>query len=182
MEAGEARPGYELWRPNREKPESLQMKRLISFMLLLTAGIGFVIAIGGWSRLEGGGLVAILYAGLYVLFAWLVSRWNRGVLPVAAALSVILVIFAALATPGWFNRTGEGFDAPLLPEELLGILTLALVPLGIALVVISMMGFNQEWHVEEERPIGGVPPQDPDVGPGPGGPGGEPVTPAPAAS
>ena len=25
------------------------------------------------------------------------------------------------------------------------------------LIVVAMIGFNQEWHVEEERPIGGQP-------------------------
>lgn len=175
MEAGEVRPGYELWRPNREKPECQQMKSIIAFLLILSAAVGFVITIGGWSRLEGGGLIAIIYVALYVLFAYLVARWTRGVLPVAAALAIVLAIFAALATPGWFSRTGEGFDAPLLPEELLGFLSLILVPLQIAVIITSMIGFNQEWQVEEERPIGGVPPQEPGLG----GPGGEPIAPIP---
>ena len=25
------------------------------------------------------------------------------------------------------------------------------------LIVVAMVGFNQNWHVEEERPVGGVP-------------------------
>jgi hypothetical protein len=183
MEAAEARPGYELWRPNREKPESQQTKAIVAFLFLVSAGVGFVIAIGGWTRLEGGGIIALLYVGLYVLFAYLVARWNRGVLPVGAALAIVLAIFAVLATPGWFDRTGTGFDAPLLPEELLGLLTLVLIPLQIALIAFGMIGFNQEWQVEEERPIGGVPPGGglPGEGPaGPGGPpGGEPLTPSP---
>jgi hypothetical protein len=191
MEAAEARPGYELWRPNREKPESEQTKVIIAFLFLLSAGVGFVITIGGWTRLEGGGLIALLYVALYVLFGFLVMRWNRGVLPVGAALAIVLAIFAALATPGWFDRTGSGFDAPLLPEELLGLLTLILIPIQIALIAFAMIGFNQEWHVEEERPIGGMPPggEQPDAGPGgsggpdePGGPGGEPAPPAPQPS
>src|SRR5919109_2055973 len=178
MEAGEARPGYELWRPNREKPESQQTKAIVAFLFLLSAAVGFVITVGGWARLEGGGLIALLYVALYVLFAFLVARWNRGVLPVGAALAIVLAIFAALATPGWFDRTGSGFDAPLLPEELLGLLTLVLIPLQIALIAFGMIGFNQEWHVEEERPIGGEPPEGSERE-GPGGPGGEPVTPSP---
>jgi hypothetical protein len=182
MEAGEVRPGYELWRPNREKPESQQTKAIVTFLLLVSAGVGFVITIGGWTRLEGGGAIALLYVALYLLFAFFVARWNRGVLPVAAALAIVLVIFSALATPGWFNRTGSGFDAPLLPEELLGLLTLVLIPLQIALIAFGMIAFNQEWQVEEERPIGGVPPEGDEPGAGPGGPGGEPVTPEPQPS
>ncbi len=30
------------------------------------------------------------------------------------------------------------------------------------LIAVAMVAFNQEWHVEEERPIGGVEPIDDD--------------------
>ena len=39
-------------------------------------------------------------------------------------------------------------------SELLGLLTLLLVPLQIMLIAVAMIAFNQNWHVEEERPIG----------------------------
>ena len=55
-------------------------------------------------------------------------RWNRGVLPVAAALAIILAIFAAIAAPDWFARDKPGLDPPPLPEDLLGLLTLIVVP------------------------------------------------------
>jgi hypothetical protein len=29
-----------------------------------------------------------------------------------------------------------------------------LIPLQILLIAVAMIAFNQEWHVEEERPIG----------------------------
>ena len=32
----QARPGYELWRPNREKAESQRMKSLVAFVLVVT--------------------------------------------------------------------------------------------------------------------------------------------------
>src|SRR5215207_11168568 len=104
MEAGAIRPGYELWRPNREKPEAQSARALVVFLLLVTAGLAFVIIVGGWSRLEGVKALTIAYAALYVLFAFLVARWNRGVLPVASALSIILAIFAGIAAPAWFDR------------------------------------------------------------------------------
>ncbi len=97
------------------------------------------------------------WAGLYILFAFLVMRWNRGVLPVAAALAIILAIFAAIAAPEWFARSKDGLESPALPEDLLGTLTLVVVPVQLILVIVAMVGFNQEWHVEEERPIGGGP-------------------------
>jgi lysylphosphatidylglycerol synthetase-like protein (DUF2156 family) len=164
MEAGAIRPGYELWRPNREKPEAKSARALVVFLLLVSAGLALVITLGGWTRLEGGKIFALLYIALYVLFAFLVARWNRGVLPVASALAIILAIFAGIAAPAWFDRAKDGLDSPALPEELLGLLTLLLVPVQVILIAVAMVAFNQEWHVEEERPIGEeLPPGEPPV-------------------
>jgi hypothetical protein len=166
MEAGAIRPGYELWRPNREKPEAKSARALVVFLLLVTAGLAFVIIIGGWSRLEGVKALTVVYAALYVLFAFLVARWNRGVLPVASALAIILAIFAGIAAPAWFDRAKDGLSDPALPPDLLGILCLLLVPIQVILIAVAMVAFNQDWHVEEERPIGDeIPPGDePDEG------------------
>ncbi len=162
MEAGAIRPGYELWRPNREKPEAKSARALVVFLLLVTAGLALVITLGGWERLEGGKVFAILYVAVYVLFAFLVARWNRGVLPVASALAIILAIFAGIAAPAWFDRAKDGLSSPALPEELLGLLTLLLVPVQVILIAVAMVAFNQGWHVEEERPIGDeIPPGAP---------------------
>jgi hypothetical protein len=158
MEAtGEPREGYELWRPNREKAESKTTKALVALVLLISAALLLIITLGGWERLQGATVAAmtLVYAGIYVLFAFLVLRWNRGVLPVAAALAIVLAIFAILAAPAWFARDKEGLDPPALPDELLGLLTFIVVPVQLALIAIAMIGFNQNWHVEEERPIGG---------------------------
>ena len=133
------------------------MKSVIAFVLLVSAGLLIVITIGGWERLLGSSVavMSLAWAALYIFFAILVSRWQRGVLPVAAALAVILAIFAAIAAPDWFARSKDGLDSPALPEDLLGLLTAIVVPVQLLLVVVSMIGFNQEWHVEEERPIDG---------------------------
>jgi hypothetical protein len=159
MESATARPGYELWRPNREKAECKTMKALIAFVLLISAGLLIVVTLGGWDRLLGAsvGAMSLIWALLYIVFAFLILRWNRGVLPVAAALAVILAIFAAIAAPDWFARSKEGLESPALPEDLLGTLTVIIVPVQLILIVVAMIGFNQEWHVEEERPIGGQP-------------------------
>jgi hypothetical protein len=165
MEAGAIRPGYELWRPNREKPEAKSARALVVFLLLVTAGIAFVVIIGGWTRLEGVKPLSIIYAGLYVLFAFLVSRWNRGVLPVASALAIILAIFAGIAAPAWFDRAKDGLSNPALPPDLLGLLCLLLVPIQVILIAVAMVAFNQDWHVEEERQIGDeLPPVEPPKG------------------
>src|SRR4051794_25999791 len=162
MEAGSIRPGYELWRPNREKPEAQSAQALVEFLLLVTAALTLVITLGGWSRLEGGKIFALLYVILFVVFAFLVARWSRGVLPVISALAIILAIFAGISAPAWFDRSKPGLDGPALPDDLLGLLCLLLVPVQVILIAVAMVAFNQEWHVEEERPIGDeLPPVEP---------------------
>ena len=98
--------------------------------MLVSAGLLVLITIGGWTRLEGSSVAvtSLLWAGLYVVFAVLVSRWQRGILPVAAVLAIILAIFAALAAPEWFERSKDGLDPPPLPDDLLGLLTILVVP------------------------------------------------------
>jgi hypothetical protein len=154
---GEVRPGYELWRPNREKAGSVTTKFVVVLLLAATAVIAALITIGGWSLLKGGsgmGIICAIYAILYAFFAFLVARWNRGILPVAAALSMILAIFCAVGAESWFNRDRAGFDEAVLPSELVGLLVIILGLLQIAVVAAALYAFNQEWHVEEERPIG----------------------------
>jgi len=155
----EVRPGYELWRPNREKPETKTTKALVALVLVASAGLLLLITVGGWSRLEGGSVavMTLAWAALYVVFAYLVLRWNRGILPVASALAVVLSIFAAIAAPAWFARDKTGLTGPLLNSSLLGVLVLIVVPVQILLIVVAMIGFGQNWQVEEERPIGGTP-------------------------
>ena len=165
---GEARPGYELWRPNREKSEAKTTKAVVAFVLIVSAALLAIVTIGGWERLQSPGVGAgtILWAALYVLFALLVFNWNRGVLPVASSLAVIMTIFAIVAAPGWFERAKDGLNSPLLPEDLLGLLTVILIPVQLLLVAVGMIAFNQEWQVEEERPVGGGR-LDQSAGPGP---------------
>jgi len=159
MEVASARPGYELWRPNREKADAKSTKAILAFVLLVSAALLVIITLGGWERLQSAsiGAMSIAWAVLYVIFAILIMRWNRGILPVAASLAIIMTIFAAVAAPGWFARSKDGLDSPALPEDLLGLLTVIVIPVQILLIAIAMIAFNQNWHVEEERPIGGTP-------------------------
>jgi hypothetical protein len=159
MEAISARPGYELWRPNREKAQSKSTKAIVSFVLLASAGLMAVIVLGGWERMQSPSIaiMSLAWAALYVFCAIMVARWNRGLLPVASALAVIMAIFATVAAPAWFARDKTGLDSPVLPESLIGLLVVILIFVQILLVVVAMIGFSQEWHVEEERPIGGAP-------------------------
>ncbi len=138
----------EVRHPNRDLAENKRTKSLIAFLLLVTAALVAVITIGGWDKLEGAKPVNIFYILVYLLFAYYVSRWNRGVLPVATALSVILIIFAAVAAPAWFARDKTGFSSPPLPETLLGFLTLLLIPVSLLLIFFALRGFQQGWNVE----------------------------------
>jgi hypothetical protein len=85
--------------------------------------------------------------------AYYVTRWNRGVLPVAAALAVLFGVIALVAAPGWFDRDKPGFDDPTLAPGILGLLTLILIPVQLLLIAFALRGFNQEWNVEVE--VGG---------------------------
>ena len=131
----------------------------MAFVLLVSAALIVIIVIGGWERMQSSSIaiISLVWAGLYVLFAVLIANWNRGLLPVSSALAVIMAIFAAVAAPGWFDRSKDGLDSPLLPEDLIGLLVVILVIVQLLLIVVAMIAFNQEWHVEEERPIGGRP-------------------------
>jgi len=170
MAVGEVRPGYELWRPNREKPASITAKFVIVLLMLATSAIAALVTIGGWSLLKGGsgmGVVCIIYVVLYAFFGFLVARWSRGILPVAAALSMILAIFCAVGADSWFAREKSGFDEALLPSSLIGLLVIILGLVQIVLIAAAFYGFSQEWHVEEERPIGSG--EDYGAGASPGG-------------
>jgi hypothetical protein len=154
---GEVRPGYELWRPNREKTESITTKFVLVLLLAATAAIAALITVTGFSLMTGGGgmgIICVIYALLYAFFAFLVARWNRGILPVAAALSTILAIFCATGAGSWFARDKAGFEDALIPVSLIGLLVIVLLILQIVVVAVALYGFNQNWHVEEERPIG----------------------------
>jgi hypothetical protein len=167
---GEVRPGYELWHPNRETAGVVTTKFVIVLLMVATAAIAAIVTIAGWSVLSGGGsmgVICLIYAALYAFFAYRTARWARGVLPVAAALSMILAIFCAVGADSWFARNKSGFEDALLPAPLIGLLVVILLILQIVLIAACFYGFNQEWHVEEERPIGsgedyghGAPPEN----------------------
>jgi protein-S-isoprenylcysteine O-methyltransferase Ste14 len=84
------------------------------------------------------------------VMAYFVTKWNRGVLPVAAGLAILFAVVAAVAGPAWFERDKAGFDNPTLEPSILGLLTLILVPVQLLLVAFAMRGFQQQWSVEVE--------------------------------
>jgi hypothetical protein len=141
-------------RPNRDKAASKATKAVVILLLLASAGLVLIVTIGGWTKLAGMQPVDVAYILIYLIMAYYVARWNRGVLPLAAALAIILGIFAAIAGPAWFDRDKTGFADPALPAGVLGLLTLLIVPVQVLLIAFSMRGFQQAWNVEVEVPEG----------------------------
>ncbi len=137
--------------PNRDKPVVQATRATVVVLLLVSAALMLVVTVGGWNLLEGAIPIQIGYIVVYLTFAFYAARWNRGVLPISAALAVLLMIFAAVAGPGWFARDKSGFAQPTLNASLLGLLTLLIVPVQILLVTFTMRGFSQGWNVELER-------------------------------
>jgi hypothetical protein len=149
-EEKKVREGYELQRPNREKSSSKSMKAIVVLLLIVSVALMGVVTVGGWSKLAGAQSIQIAYMLIYLLCAFYVARWSRGVLPMIAALAIILGIFAAVAGPAWFDRDKAGFTNPALNADLLGLLTFLIVPLQLLLIAAAMSAFTQAWSVEVE--------------------------------
>jgi protein-S-isoprenylcysteine O-methyltransferase Ste14 len=139
-----------LLHPNRDKAESKTTRAAVILLLVVSAVLIAVVTVGGWSELQGAQVVSFGYIVVYLAMAYFVSRWNRGVLPVAAALAILFAVVAAVAGPAWFERDKAGFDDPALEPSILGLLTIILVPVQLLLIVFAMRGFQQQWNVEVE--------------------------------
>jgi hypothetical protein len=151
-------PGVIIEHPNRDKTASKLMRAVVVVLLLVSAALVTVITVGGWDALEGAKALQVAYIVLYLMLAFFVLRWSRGVLPVIAALAIVLLIFAAVSAPAWFDRDKAGFTNPALDADLLGLLTALLVPVQVLLIAFAMSAFRQAWNVEVERHEDGPPP------------------------
>jgi lysylphosphatidylglycerol synthetase-like protein (DUF2156 family) len=136
--------------PNRQGAEARATKGAVILLLVASAVITLIITVGGWSKLEGAQMWAIFYIVIYFVMAYLVGQWNRGILPVAAALAILFAVVALVAAPAWFDRDKAGFADPALPPGILGLLTAILVPLQILLIAFAMRAFSQKWNIEVE--------------------------------
>jgi multisubunit Na+/H+ antiporter MnhB subunit len=155
--------GYVIERPNREKASSKTTRAIVVFLLLLSAALLLIVILGGWSALQSGQVLQLAIVVIYLGMAYYVARWNRGPLPVAAAIAIIVGIFAAVAAPGWFARDKTGFATPDsvfggtgLTAQTLGVVTYLIIPVQVALIAFALQAFRQDWHVEVERSVGEV--------------------------
>jgi lysylphosphatidylglycerol synthetase-like protein (DUF2156 family) len=136
--------------PNRDKPESKATKAAVVLLLVTSAVLTLVITVGGWTALQGAQIVAIAYILVYGAMAFYVTRWNRGVLPVASGMAILFAVVAAVAAPAWFGRDKAGFVDPALEPSILGLLAIILIPVQLLLIAFAMRGFSQKWNVEVE--------------------------------
>ena len=139
--------------PNREKASSKSVKAVVVLLTLVSAALMTIVTVGGWEALQGAKLVQVAYIVIFLICAYYIARWRSGLLPVIAALAMILLIFAAVSGPEWFARDKEGFDDPALDAAVLGMVTLLIIPVQVLLIAFAMSGFRQNWHVEEERRV-----------------------------
>src|SRR5438552_17307302 len=146
--ADEQRRDVILEHPNRDKASSKATKAIVILLLLASVALMLIVCIGGWPALEGAKAILIAFMAIYLVMAYYTARWNRGVLPLAAAFAIILLIFAAIAGPEWFSRDKTGFTNPPLNENILRLITLLLVPVAFLLIAFSMLGFPPARSVE----------------------------------
>jgi protein-S-isoprenylcysteine O-methyltransferase Ste14 len=151
---GDSNEDRVLYHPNQDKASSKATKAIVVLLLLVAAGLTAIVTVGGWASLQGAQIVAIGFIIVFVVMAFFVWRWNRGVLPLAAGLSVILGVFAAIAAFGsgnWFDRDASGYDqSGQLPPTLIGMFCIILLPVLLLLIAFAMRAFAQKWNVEVE--------------------------------
>jgi hypothetical protein len=158
------RPGYTVIHPNRDKPVCKLTRVVVALILLLSVALMLTVTIGGWTKLQGMKPINFVWCAIYLVMAIYVLRWARGLLPITAALAVLLIALAAIAGFGvggtsWFDRghygyghAGSLFGGTGLSAAAIGTLTLLLIPVEALLVVVAMVGFGQGWNVELEVP------------------------------
>ena len=129
-------------------------KAIVVALLLVSAAILAIVTAGGWDALQGAKSLQIAYILIYLILAVQIGRWRSGLLPVAAALAIVLLIFSAISGPQWFARDKDGFADPTLDESILGLLTILVVPLQLILILFAARGFSQKWSVEVEHAVG----------------------------
>ena len=158
-------PGYTVAYPNRDKPASKASKAIVVLLLLVSVVLMAIVTVGGWTKLEGQQPLNFVFILAYLVFAFYIFRWQRGVLPIATAFAILVLILALIAGTGasgtaWFDRNKYGFAPPGslfggrgLSPDALGLVTLLLVPVQALLIFFSMQAFTQGWNVEVEVPI-----------------------------
>ena len=156
--------GHVVTYPNREKRSSRTTRVLVALVLGLSALLMLLVTIGGWSKLAGLEPVNLIWCGVYLVFAFYVMRWARGLLPIAIGLAALMFVFAVIAdtaTAGvsWSDRSAPGY-APVhtlfggggLSPGTLSALTVVIAISQALLIAAALYGFTQRWNIEYEVP------------------------------
>jgi hypothetical protein len=154
VRAGMAEEHVIIEHPNRAKAGSKAVRAVVVLLLLVSMFLLAVVTIAGWDFLQGAKAMQALWIVVYAVLTYMVLRWSRGVLPLIAALAMIMLIFAAISAPGWFDRDATGFAQPSIDADVLGLICVLLVPVQALLIVFAMRAFSQAWNVEVERERG----------------------------
>ena len=167
--ARELTPGHVVTYPNRQGPASHTARGLVIATLAASIALILAVTIGGWSELAGLRPVNLIWCALYALIAVYVSRWSRGLLPIAIALAALMLAISVAAGTGatgtsWFDRANDAyaparsmFGGPGLSATTLGVLTLFIAPFQVLVIAIASYAFGQAWNVELEIPVSQTP-------------------------
>ncbi len=85
------RPGYTVIHPNRDKAVCKVTRMVVVLILLASIALMLILTFGGWSKLQGMKPVNFLWSAVYLVLAFYIWRWARGLLPIAAALGILLL-------------------------------------------------------------------------------------------
>jgi len=158
-------PGYTVIHPNRHKAACKATRAIVVLILVVSVAMLLVVTIGGWSKLQGLKPLNFAWCIADLILAFYIWRWARALLPIAAALAVLLLIVAMIAGIGlggtsWFDRGHSGFAASRsmfggggLSPNTLGVVTVLIAPVQLLLAFFAMQGFSQGWNVEQELTI-----------------------------
>jgi hypothetical protein len=145
------------------------MKVTVAIVLVLSVVLMLVVTVGGWSKLDGLLPINLIWCAVYLAIAYYVMRWARGLLPIAAALGALMLIFTLVAVTSlagvtWSDRGAPGY-APAhtlfggvgLSSGTLSLLTIVIAISQAVLVFVAMRSFGQAWNIEYEVPAAEAP-------------------------
>lgn len=160
----DVRPGYTVIHPNRDRTICKLTRIFVVIVLLISVALMLAVTVGAWSKLEGMTPVNFIWCAIYLVMAFFIARWARGLLPIAGVLGLLLLAIALIASAGfggtsWFDRSNSSYAAAHalggghgLGSATIGTLVLLLVPVEVVLILVAIAGFAQGWNVELEVP------------------------------
>lgn len=136
--------------PNREKPASRTMRMVVVAILVLSGVLITITTLRGWDLMQEARSLNVVFVAIHVVFVVQVLRWSRGVLPMAAGVAAFIAIFAGSSVSSWYERDAAGYaDASLSGQ--LGLVTVVILGVQIAVILVTIAAFGQRWQEEVEQ-------------------------------